>query len=53
MEVLGLPIGGGGGGTAEFTVSGSLSDGQTVILKSDGNVAGITTSQIKWLGLTD
>ena len=39
-------IGGGGGGTAEFTVSGSLSDGQTVILKSDGNVAGITTSQI-------
>jgi hypothetical protein len=39
-------IGGGGGGTAEFTVSGSLSDGQTVILKSDGNVAGVTTSQI-------
>ena len=34
-------IGGGGGGTAEFTVSGSLSDGQTVILKSDGNVAGM------------
>ena len=39
-------IGGGGGGTAEFTVSGSLSDGQTVILKSDGNVAGVTTTQI-------
>ena len=36
-------IGGGGGGTAEFTVSGSLSDGQTVILKSDGNVSGIGT----------
>ena len=37
-------IGGGGGGTAEFTVSGSLSDGQTVILKSDGTVAGVTTT---------
>ena len=45
-----VAIGGGGGGTAEFTVSGSLSDGQTVIVQSDGTVAGAaaTTLSDSW-----
>ena len=34
----------GGGGTVELTASGSLSNGQTVIIKSDGTATGITTT---------
>jgi len=41
-----VAIGGGGGGTAEFTVSGSLSDGQTVIVQSDGTVAGAASTTL-------
>jgi|TARA_B100000085_G_scaffold81833_1_gene73809 hypothetical protein len=41
-----VAIGGGGGGTAEFTVSGSLSDGQTVIVQSDGTVAGAAATTL-------
>ena len=36
---------GGSAGTLQGTLSGSLSDGQPVIIKSDGNLAGVTTSQ--------
>ena len=36
----------GGGGTAEFTASGTLSNGQTVVITSDGKVAGVSTSQV-------
>ena len=36
-------IGGGGGGTAEFIASGSLSNGQTVILNSNGTVSAAST----------
>ena len=41
-----VAIGGGGGGTAEFTVSGSLSDGQTVIVQSDGTVTGAASTTL-------
>ena len=36
---------GAGGGTFSGIASGTLSNGQTVIIKSDGTVAGVTTSQ--------
>ena len=36
----------GGGGTVELVASGTLSNGQTVIIQSDGTVAGVTTSQV-------
>jgi len=37
---------GGSAGTLQGTLSGSLSDGQPVIVKSDGNLAGVTTSEV-------
>ena len=37
---------GAGGGTLSGIASGSLSNGQTVIIQSDGTVAGVTTTQI-------
>jgi hypothetical protein len=36
----------GGGGTIEMVASGALSNGQTVIVTSDGKAAGVTTTQI-------
>ena len=35
-------IGGGGGGTAEFTASGTIPNGATVIIKDDGTVGIVT-----------
>lgn len=37
---------GGNSGTLSGTVSGSISNGQPVIIKSDGNIAGVTTSVV-------
>ena len=37
---------GAGGGTFSGIASGTLSNGQTVIIQSDGTVAGVTTSQV-------
>jgi len=37
---------GAGGGTFSGIASGSLSNGQTVIIQSDGTVAGVTTTQV-------
>ena len=37
---------GAGGGTVEAVASGALSNGQTVIVTSDGKAAGVTTTQI-------
>ena len=36
---------GAGGGTFSGVASGTLSNGQTVIIQSDGTVTGVTTSQ--------
>ena len=36
----------GGGGTIDMVASGTLANGQAVIVTSDGNVAGVTTTQI-------
>tara|TARA_A100001201_G_scaffold8748_1_gene13214 strand:- start:11 stop:1729 length:1719 start_codon:yes stop_codon:yes gene_type:complete len=37
---------GGNAGSLSGTVSGTLSDGQAVIVKSDGNLAGVVTSEV-------
>ena len=37
---------GGSSGSLSGTVSGTISDGQAVIIKSDGNLAGVTTSVV-------
>jgi len=36
----------GGGGTIDMVASGTLTNGQTVIVTSDGKVAGVSTSQV-------
>ena len=43
MEVIGASA--GGGGTIEMVASGSLSNGQTVIVTSDGKVTGVSSLQ--------
>ena len=41
-----LPSGGGGGSTVDFVASGVLSDGVTVVLKTDGTVEAVTATAI-------